>query len=163
MYNGIRLQTAQGSGTSVHTNLTGAYYKEGDPECRPKDQTADDEVRDLPMENPNLFQGDLLLTPAQTETMVASLQQQLLDLINGVTDVVGEVKQNIDGVIDNLSQNRGEVGVGLKSILDKGNGETASKRKKRSVQGPLSYEWVFPIKYYVSPSVLSTTKQIKKH
>uniref|UniRef100_A0AC35UFF0 Zinc metalloproteinase n=1 Tax=Rhabditophanes sp. KR3021 TaxID=114890 RepID=A0AC35UFF0_9BILA len=147
--------------SGIQQQIFSKSKKDGDAEYTPKNRSDDDDVKDSPMQNPNLFQGDMMLTPDQSENVVTSLKDQLQNILKGVGDAVKELTGGLDDAIGGpvgelVSEVGNKVGGIIGSLLD--NGETVSKKEKRSLKTPLSYEWAFPIKYYLSPSLAATTR-----
>uniref|UniRef100_A0AC35TSB3 Metalloendopeptidase n=1 Tax=Rhabditophanes sp. KR3021 TaxID=114890 RepID=A0AC35TSB3_9BILA len=109
------------------------------------------DFKESPMQNPDLFQGYILLTPDQGKAIIESLKQQLKDVDN-----------NFDQKHDSLGKNDSNISIGDTSGFGKvGNDyETVSKREKRSLSTGLLFEWQFPIKYYLSLLLASETRII---
>uniref|UniRef100_A0A0N4ZAM3 Zinc metalloproteinase n=1 Tax=Parastrongyloides trichosuri TaxID=131310 RepID=A0A0N4ZAM3_PARTI len=79
------------------------------------------DMEERPLENPDLFQGDLILTESQ-----------------------------MNSIIDNEIKKANEINIDVSDIAN-----ISDSRSKRSLLYPETFEWTFPIPYYVYPQVSS--------
>uniref|UniRef100_A0AC35UEU2 Metalloendopeptidase n=1 Tax=Rhabditophanes sp. KR3021 TaxID=114890 RepID=A0AC35UEU2_9BILA len=94
--------------------------------------SGDDEIEDNPMQNPFLFQGDIMLTEKQMKNVIAELQDQ----IDNQTDIANHVVQNQTDVGDFVT------------------------REKRSILSVIDYPWQFPIKYFLPSDYSNAEKNV---